>query len=118
MPDHGTMFCLRCGYALDGVVDNRCPECARPFRPEKPRTFGTTPRDRFLAHRTLLALFLGILVVVTAIVGGYLLCVLVGFWVFPGSNIAPVPFLLTLWPFVIAVGIVLACWLVSLAVKQ
>jgi hypothetical protein len=31
--------CLGCGYILDGLPENRCPECGRQFDPESPGTF-------------------------------------------------------------------------------
>ncbi len=34
-----TKNCLDCGYMLDGLPSNRCPECARTFDPTNPRTF-------------------------------------------------------------------------------
>lgn len=37
--------CWECGYLLDGLPSNVCPECGRPFDPEDPRTFRTALRD-------------------------------------------------------------------------
>ncbi|GMU23403.1 MAG: hypothetical protein AMXMBFR13_34810 [Phycisphaerae bacterium] len=34
-------WCIRCGYHLHGLPENRCPECGRGFDPRDPRTFGT-----------------------------------------------------------------------------
>ncbi len=34
-----SMFCHRCGYVLDGLNTNRCPECGRPFDPRFERTY-------------------------------------------------------------------------------
>jgi predicted amidophosphoribosyltransferase len=34
-------YCSNCGYVLDGLPENRCPECGRPFDPDDPRTFRT-----------------------------------------------------------------------------
>ncbi len=31
--------CLSCGYDLRSATKRRCPECARPFDPDDPRTF-------------------------------------------------------------------------------
>jgi hypothetical protein len=31
--------CLGCGYILDGLPENRCPECGRRFHPDDPATF-------------------------------------------------------------------------------
>lgn len=45
MPD--TKNCLNCGYVLDGLPYNRCPECARTFDLENPRTYArNNPRGR------------------------------------------------------------------------
>lgn len=37
--------CLGCDYVLNGLVENRCPECGRSFNPQDPSTFyaGPTP---------------------------------------------------------------------------
>ncbi len=39
---HPTKYCLGCSYVLDGLPENRCSECARPFDPQDPRTFRRT----------------------------------------------------------------------------
>jgi hypothetical protein len=31
--------CLGCGYILDSLPENRCPECGRRFDPRDPRTY-------------------------------------------------------------------------------
>ncbi len=106
MPTRATMFCLRCGYALDGLRDNKCPECGRSFYPQFPRTYRTTPHPRILPRRrTLLALLFGALPILIFAAGGYVLCVRLGFRYFPNSNIAPVPFLVVLWPLFVSVGL-------------
>ncbi|MHC4066328.1 MAG: hypothetical protein ACYSUI_17765 [Planctomycetota bacterium] len=33
------MRCLGCSYNLEGLPENRCPECGRPFDPDDPSTF-------------------------------------------------------------------------------
>jgi hypothetical protein len=33
------MFCLGCGYPLDGLPEPRCPECGTPFDPNDPDSF-------------------------------------------------------------------------------
>jgi hypothetical protein len=32
-------YCLKCGYFLHGLIENRCPECGRSFDLADPRTF-------------------------------------------------------------------------------
>jgi hypothetical protein len=36
--------CLGCGYIIDGLPENRCPECARPFDPNDPMTYAEDGR--------------------------------------------------------------------------
>ncbi|MBU0639869.1 MAG: hypothetical protein KKB50_13455 [Planctomycetes bacterium] len=31
--------CLGCGYILEGLPENRCPECGRPFDPDDRQTY-------------------------------------------------------------------------------
>jgi hypothetical protein len=38
-----TMFCRQCNYVLDGLPENRCPECGREFDPAQPATFLPKP---------------------------------------------------------------------------
>lgn len=40
IPDDAT--CLGCGYALRGLNEHRCPECAREFDPTDPRSMANT----------------------------------------------------------------------------
>ena len=40
--------CLHCSYILDGLPENRCPECGRPFDPHDPRTYQLGHRRPFL----------------------------------------------------------------------
>ncbi len=102
------MFCIRCGYAVDGVRDNRCPECGRPFYPEFPRTYRQTPHPRILPSPGLvLAVLVSALPVAICVVGGYLLCVWLGFLFFPDSNLVPIPFLVPLWPLFLLLGLLL-----------
>ena len=37
------IFCRKCGYALIGLSEARCPECGRPFDPADPRSFLRLP---------------------------------------------------------------------------
>ncbi len=40
-PEHAQApmpYCRRCGYALAGLAEPRCPECGRAFDPDDPRT--------------------------------------------------------------------------------
>lgn len=38
-PDHATMSCLDCSYALDGLTSHHCPECGGEFDPNDRATF-------------------------------------------------------------------------------
>jgi hypothetical protein len=38
------MFCRQCLYPLDGLPENRCPECGLPFSPADPATYLDKPR--------------------------------------------------------------------------
>jgi Leucine-rich repeat (LRR) protein len=42
-PANPTIWCQKCGYVLDGLSENRCPECGREFDPAKRRTFRRRP---------------------------------------------------------------------------
>ncbi len=37
------MRCKRCGYDLRDLGEHRCPECGRPFDPQRPRTWLSKP---------------------------------------------------------------------------
>jgi hypothetical protein len=37
------MWCKTCGYVLDGLSENRCPECARKFDPDNRRSYRRKP---------------------------------------------------------------------------
>jgi hypothetical protein len=65
-PSRPTMWCMNCGYALDGLSENRCPECGRRFDPRKRRTFRRSPRllsVPFLRLLYLTAIVVGIWIV-------------------------------------------------------
>ena len=44
------MFCRKCGYILDGLPSNRCPECGTDFNPADPKSFLDHP-PRVLLRR-------------------------------------------------------------------
>ena len=44
VPSTATMYCRKCGYALVGLSENRCPECGRGFDPGDRKTFARSPR--------------------------------------------------------------------------
>lgn len=50
--------CLGCGYILNGLPENRCPECGRSFDPDDPETYLCDQADgrKYLAA-ALLGLF-------------------------------------------------------------
>ena len=37
------IYCLGCGYCLEGLSEDRCPECGRSFEPNGPGTFALEP---------------------------------------------------------------------------
>lgn len=41
-----TMYCLNCGYVLDGLIGSRCPECGRPFDPGDAGSFRAPGQPR------------------------------------------------------------------------
>lgn len=59
-------LCLKCGYALQGLSGQLCPECGRPFDLTDPRTFDT-PMRRVRRRRRrwilLAAFLLGLIVI-------------------------------------------------------
>lgn len=44
-PSH--KYCRKCYYILDGLTENRCPECGRPFDPLRRRTYRTRSRRQW-----------------------------------------------------------------------
>jgi hypothetical protein len=42
------MFCRRCSYQLNGLIEPRCPECGRGFDPAAARTYRRRPKRRGL----------------------------------------------------------------------
>ena len=52
------MFCRQCGYILDGLPSNRCPECGRDFDPGDPRSFLARPRRTALRRLVKIAVVL------------------------------------------------------------
>jgi hypothetical protein len=42
-PSRPTMWCKTCGYALDGLGEERCPECGRAFDPDNKRSYLSRP---------------------------------------------------------------------------
>lgn len=62
------MRCLDCGYVLEGLPSRRCPECARAFNPDDPRSY-SRKRPKILWRYWLpgLGLSLGVGVVLWAV---------------------------------------------------
>ncbi len=55
--------CLTCGYLLRELDDPVCPECARRFDPEDPKTYITDPqkrRRRWLITLAIIGLLIGV----------------------------------------------------------
>jgi hypothetical protein len=57
------MWCKKCGYALDGLSEKRCPECGREFDPDRKRTFLKKPYrvGRFFTVVAVVSLLLAVL---------------------------------------------------------
>lgn len=94
--------CLGCSYRLDGLPENRCPECGRPFDPDDPTTYREArPALRLRMTPTLLG-WLGVaLYVVSFLVLGSL-----------GSNVKS-RFWMTFQAVEIVAGVVLAVVVVA-----
>ncbi len=58
--------CRRCGYALAGLAERRCPECGRPFDPASRRTFDRSPRRRVARRLVRCGVVLAVLAAVVA----------------------------------------------------
>lgn len=43
------MCCLECGYALDRLPSNRCPECGREFDPRDAASYWNTDGPKYAA---------------------------------------------------------------------
>ncbi len=85
MSDTLTMYCCKCGYPLDGLGDNRCPECGWVFQPEDAETYRSRPkRPRFDARRLawvvplVAASVITMPVAVIGVLGGELMIALIG----------------------------------------
>lgn len=50
-----TIRCLNCDYPLDALKGRRCPECGRPFDPDRPETVNGSGRSLGPVRRKLLA---------------------------------------------------------------
>jgi hypothetical protein len=62
--------CLDCGYILDGLPENRCPECGKPFDPNDARTFDDGTQ---LPSAPLVGAVLGVVGLACGILGSVLL---------------------------------------------
>jgi hypothetical protein len=63
-PSDPTKWCKTCGYVLDGLSENRCPECGRGFDPANRRTFRGKPpasRRRKFFLRSVVVIFILVL---------------------------------------------------------
>lgn len=62
-------FCQTCGYSLEGLVGNRCPECGRRFDSSDSRTYDAEPGAhlRRRRRRLLRAVLLGPLTIIPVI---------------------------------------------------
>ena len=53
--------CLTCGYLLRGLDEPVCPECARGFDPEDPKTYNTDPPGRLRRRLIMWAIILALI---------------------------------------------------------
>ncbi len=58
MDQHRAKHCLGCSYLLEGLSEDRCPECGRPFDPDDLNTFrlGGPPGKGYLVVALIAAL--------------------------------------------------------------
>ena len=42
-----TMYCRKCGYVLDHLIEHRCPECGRDFDPARRQSYRNKPLRRW-----------------------------------------------------------------------
>lgn len=98
------MHCLDCGYNLNDLIDQRCPECGRLFDPHDNATWGTTSS----AKRRTICIWLGRI----AIIEMTIIVIYSGYHLFFGSALIPVIVVSTLFggPVVVATGL---AWLFS-----
>lgn len=76
-----TTYCRNCGYALLGLSEHRCPECATWFDPSNSRTFARSPRHWRIRRWVKRGVITGCLLAsLLAIVIGVPLTVLYGQW--------------------------------------
>ncbi len=61
-----SMRCKHCRYRLDGLTDNRCPECGRSFHPSHPSTYSSDGKIDWSINRPI-ATLIGILMVAGAL---------------------------------------------------
>ena len=55
-----SLYCRKCSYVLNGLIESRCPECGLSFDPADDRTFLRKPKRK--AWLTTLMWVLGLLV--------------------------------------------------------
>lgn len=72
-----TIYCRHCGYCLFGLPTCRCPECGKPFDPNRPHTYRNRPL-RVWPRRLLF--WLGIPLIVVAMSYGGMLAWLYSGW--------------------------------------
>jgi hypothetical protein len=61
------MWCEKCGYALDGLSEERCPECGLSFDPGNAKTFRRRPLPPAWRFPTILAAAAAIILIAPAI---------------------------------------------------
>lgn len=63
------MHCLDCGYNLQHLTEDRCPECGRVFEPRNPETWGAPLAARFRMFATMAG---WVAAIIPALLGVYL----------------------------------------------
>ena len=58
--------CAGCRYPLDGLSENRCPECGRPFDHADPASFATSPKKPWARSAKRAAKWLGAIAAIVA----------------------------------------------------
>ena len=86
--DDSRVFCKYCQYKLAGLAQNVCPECGKPFDPDRRNSFTRHPR----ASRSLRRAAFCLLAAAAAYIGSYYCLVRALPYYIPGSGGSQVTF--------------------------